>query len=237
MNEECFRMAFEIKLACDVLSRRLLRWHWEKTPRPNTLKELLRYVQKRSIEAPEYYTNLSLETEITSWQQLDTTFCMRVLLDNEEGAKTPKRLLQYALQDKNARRACNGLRLARNAAAHAADKTGVVKAISLFEETLEDLERAYGMLLFEVGELEQYDTLLKKAKAACGKKEATAKKKTTSSASSTRKTSSTKKTTQKKAATRTKKQELNQHSFTREKIFCVLAILVFLLALWVQRGR
>ena len=29
MPEEALQAAFEIKTACDEISRRLLRWHWE----------------------------------------------------------------------------------------------------------------------------------------------------------------------------------------------------------------
>ena len=32
MPEEALQAAFEIKTACDEISRRLLRWHWEQKP-------------------------------------------------------------------------------------------------------------------------------------------------------------------------------------------------------------
>ena len=32
MPEEALQAAFEIKTACDEISRRLLRWHWEHKP-------------------------------------------------------------------------------------------------------------------------------------------------------------------------------------------------------------
>ncbi len=146
-----------------------MRWHWEKTPRPNTLKELLRYVERRTQEAPDYYANSAVLQDKTNltWQQLDTTFCMRVMLDSEAGVAKPKQLLDYALQAGAARHACNGLRIARNAAAHATDKAGVAKAIATFDETLDDLERAYGLTLFAAEELAEYDALVTRATEMC----------------------------------------------------------------------
>ncbi len=169
MEEQYLQAGFEIKLACDALSRRILRWHWEKTPRPNTLKELLRYVERRTQEAPDYYANSAVLQDKTNltWQQLDTTFCMRVMLDSEAGVAKPKQLLDYALQAGAARHACNGLRIARNAAAHATDKAGVAKAIATFDETLDDLERAYGLTLFAAEELAEYDALVTRATEMC----------------------------------------------------------------------
>ena len=32
MPEQALQVAFEIKTACDEISRRLLRWHWERKP-------------------------------------------------------------------------------------------------------------------------------------------------------------------------------------------------------------
>ena len=34
MPEQALQVAFEIKTACDEISRRLLRWHWERKPAP-----------------------------------------------------------------------------------------------------------------------------------------------------------------------------------------------------------
>ncbi len=171
MEENYLQAGFEIKLACDALSRRILRWHWEKLPRPNSLQALMRYVEQRSIEAPEYYLNVTaLKGDALNWQKLDTTFCMRVLLDAEANTAKPKKLLQYALNEGAARHACNGLRIARNAAAHATDQEAVAKAIAVFEDTLIDLDNAYGLLLFAADELEQYDALVARAKEACGVK-------------------------------------------------------------------
>ena len=32
MPDEALQAAFEIKAACDDISRKLLRWHWRKSP-------------------------------------------------------------------------------------------------------------------------------------------------------------------------------------------------------------
>ena len=34
MVDETLQAAFEIKTACDEISRKLLRWHWEQKPGP-----------------------------------------------------------------------------------------------------------------------------------------------------------------------------------------------------------
>ena len=37
MPEQALQVAFEIKTACDEISRRLLRWHWERKPGAHSL--------------------------------------------------------------------------------------------------------------------------------------------------------------------------------------------------------
>ena len=37
MAEQALQAAFEIKTACDEISRRLLRWHWEHKPGSHSL--------------------------------------------------------------------------------------------------------------------------------------------------------------------------------------------------------
>ncbi len=251
MEGQYLQAGFEIKLACDALSRRILRWHWEKTPRPNSLKELMKYVEKRTLEAPDYYANITLPTGSTTWQQLDTTFCTRVLLDSESNASVSKKLLQHALHEGAARHACNGLRVARNAAAHATDKAGVVKAIATFDETIADLERAYGAQLLTADELEQYEALVKKATLACKGKAATNsnEKKTpkTTPQKQTRATpakkatgGTTKRTTTSTANKGKKKRVTKRNTNTKKKVpnnsfrdvaFMALALLVFLAAI------
>ena len=47
MPEEALQAAFEIKTACDEISRRLLRWHWEHKPGAHSLGALLDHVAQR----------------------------------------------------------------------------------------------------------------------------------------------------------------------------------------------
>ena len=86
MPEEALQAAFEIKTACDEISRRLLRWHWEHKPGSNSLGALLDHIAQRQQESPDYYDRMPDLSGKSSWQQLDTTICMRVLLDPEKDA-------------------------------------------------------------------------------------------------------------------------------------------------------
>lgn len=239
MDGKYLQQAFEIKLACDALSRRIMRWHWEKSPSPNRLRDFIQYLQSRSAAAPEYYLNVGVIDAATSWQKLDTTLCMRVLLDPEAGVSNPKRLLQYALNENVARRACNGLRLARNAAAHATDKGGVVKAIALFDETLDDLEQAYGFTLFAQEELEEYVALVKTATVACGgaKQSAPQQKKTAASNTPTSKKKTREqsgKQNAKAAQNAMPAKEAKPAGVSIELVFAGLATVVFLAAICAQ---
>ena len=107
---------------------RLLRWHWEKQE-GKALPQLAEYVAQRAQQAPEYFSRMPELTGVRDWQKLDTTVCMRVLLDPGDGAEgTPLRLLSAAPRPVAARHACNGLRVARNAAAHATEPAGAAAA-------------------------------------------------------------------------------------------------------------
>ena len=119
MPEEALQAAFEIKTACDEISRRLLRWHWEHKPGAHSLGALLDHVAQRQQESPDYYDRMPDLSGKNSWQQLDTTICMRVLLDPEKDAAKPLDLLGNTSNPGAARRACNAVRTARNEAAHA----------------------------------------------------------------------------------------------------------------------
>ena len=92
----------------------------------------------------------------TSWSQLDTTLCMRVLLDPEKDAAHPLDLLGNTEHPGAARRACNAVRTARNEAAHASDRTAGTQAAILFNEAVEALEESYAGTALRTGELEQY---------------------------------------------------------------------------------
>ena len=141
MPEQALQVAFEIKTACDEISRRLLRWHWERKPGAHSLDALLEHIAARKQESPDYYDRMPDLTGKTSWQQLDTTLCMRVLLDPENDA---------------ARHACNAIRTARNEAAHAAVAADGAQAALLFNEAIEALEEGYAGTAFKENELAQY---------------------------------------------------------------------------------
>ena len=143
MAEEYLQAAFEIKAASDDISRKLLRWHWEQKPGAHSVDALLKHLAQRQKESPDYYERLPELSGRTSWQQLDTTLCMRVLLDPEKDAARPLDLLGDTPRPAAARRACNAVRMARNEAAHASDKTAAAQAALRFNEAVEELEAGY----------------------------------------------------------------------------------------------
>ena len=104
MAEEYLQAAFEIKAACDDISRKLLRWHWEQKPGAHSVDALLKHLAQRQKESPDYYERLPELSGRTSWQQLDTTLCMRVLLDPEKDAARPLDLLGNTPRPATARR-------------------------------------------------------------------------------------------------------------------------------------
>ena len=156
MPEQALQVAFEIKTACDEISRRLLRWHWERKPGAHSLDALLEYIAARKQESPDYYDRMPDLTGKTSWQQLDTTLCMRVLLDPETDAARPLDLLGNTAHPSAARHACNAIRTARNEAAHAAVAADGAQAALLFNEAIEALEEGYAGTAFKENELAQY---------------------------------------------------------------------------------
>lgn len=50
MPEQALQVAFEIKTACDEISRRLLRWHWERKPGAHSLDALLEHIAARPLD-------------------------------------------------------------------------------------------------------------------------------------------------------------------------------------------
>ena len=153
MQEEALQAAFEVKAACDEISRKLLRWHWEHKPGSHSLDSLIQHVAQRREESPDYYDRTPDLSGKTSWQQLDTTICMRVLLDPEKDASRPLDLLGNTEHPGAARRACNAVRTARNKAAHAADRTEAAQAAILFNEAVEALEEGYAGAPLRTSEL------------------------------------------------------------------------------------
>ncbi len=171
MADEALQVAFEIKIVCDELSRKLLRWHWEQTPGTHSLDAMLRYVAQRQKESPDYYDRMPDLGAKTSWQQLDTTICMRILLDPEKDAAKPMDLLGNAARPAAARRACNAVRMARNQAAHATDHMDGVQAAILFNEAIESLEDGYAGTVMKETELAKYYRQAEEFLQRCGAKE------------------------------------------------------------------
>lgn len=170
MPDETLQVAFEIKTACDEISRKLLRWHWEKKPGAHSLNALLEHIAQRQQESPEYYERMPDLSGKTSWSQLDTTLCMRVLLDPEKDAARPLDLLGSTEHPGAARRACNAVRTARNEAAHASDRTAGTQAAILFNEAVEALEEGYAGTALRTTELEQYYRMAEDFLDRCGAK-------------------------------------------------------------------
>lgn len=170
MAEEALQVAFEIKTACDEISRGLLRWHWEQKPGEHGLDALLRHLEQRRAESPEYYERLPELSGKNSWKQLDTTLCMRVLLDPEKDAARPLDLLGNTARPAAARRACNAVRTARNQAAHASDHADAAQAAILFNEAVESLEAGYEGTALRTGELAKYYRMAEDFLARCGGK-------------------------------------------------------------------
>ena len=172
MQDEALQAAFEIKTECDEISRRLLRWHWEQKPGSHSLDALLRHIAQRQKESPDYYDRMPDLSGKTSWQQLDTTLCMRVLLDPEKDAAKPLDLLGNTRHPGAARRACNAVRTARNEAAHAADAQDAAQAALLFNEAIESLEEGNADTAFRENELAQYYREAESFLGQCGARKA-----------------------------------------------------------------
>lgn len=168
MPEEYLQAAFEIKASCDEISRRILRWHWETKPGAHGFDSLLEHIRRRQEESPAYYGHMPDVSRKTSWQQLDTTLCMRVLLDPENDASQPLDLLGSTAHPGAARRACNAVRTARNEAAHASDRASGGRAAILFDEAVECVEDAYAGTAFSEKELAKYYQLSREYLRRCG---------------------------------------------------------------------
>ena len=156
MPEPSLQTAFEIKTQCDEISRQLLRWHWEQRPGSHTFEDLLQHIQQRREESPDYYDRLPDLSGKTSWQQLDTTLCMRVLLDPEQEAARPWTCWGQAPHSGAARQACHAVRNARNEAAHAGSPEDAQEAARIYADAIDCLAEAYLDAAFTEAELTQY---------------------------------------------------------------------------------
>ena len=171
MPDEALQAAFEIKAACDDISRKLLRWHWEEKPGAHSVDALMKHLAQRQKESPDYYERLPELNGRTGWQQLDTTLCMRILLDPEKDAARPLDLQGNTPHPAAARRACNAVRMARNEAAHASDRTAAAQAAIRFNEAVEELEAGYEGTALTTGDLEKYYRMAEDFLSRCGASE------------------------------------------------------------------
>ena len=161
----------DLKAACakklrvpvgDVLEAALLR---------RSVDALLKHLAQRQKESPDYYERLPELNGRTGWQQLDTTLCMRILLDPEKDAARPLDLLGSTPHPAAARRACNAVRMARNEAAHASDRTAAAQAAIRFNEAVEELEAGYEGTALTTGDLEKYYRMAEEFLSRCGASE------------------------------------------------------------------
>ena len=132
---------------------------------------LLKHLAQRQKESPDYYERLPDLNGRTGWQQLDTTLCMRILLDPEKDAARPLDLLGNTPHPAAARRACNAVRMARNEAAHASDRTAAAQAAIRFNEAVEELEAGYEGTALTTGDLEKYYRMAEDFLSRCGASE------------------------------------------------------------------
>ena len=156
MPEQALQVAFEIKTACDEISRRLLRWHWERKPGRTVWMRcwsiLLPASRKARITTTVCRT-LPARPAGSSWTLPCVCGCCWI---PETDAARPLDLLGNTAHPFAARHACNAIRTARNEAAHAAVAADGAQAALLFNEAIEALEEGYAGTAFKENELAQY---------------------------------------------------------------------------------
>ena len=226
MQDEALQAAFEIKTECDEISRRLLRWHWEQKPGSHSLDALLRHIAQRQKESPDYYDRMPDLSGKNSWQQLDTTICMRVLLDPEKDAAKPLDLLGNTRHPGAARRACNAVRTARNEAAHAADAQDAAQAALLFNEAIESLEEGYADTAFRENELAQYYREAESFLEQCGARKAARSADNTGSRTSGGKASNNSRTAARKRSAPARRSPKKKRTGNRTILTLLLVVLV-----------
>ena len=138
MPEEALQAAFEIKTACDEISRRLLRWHWEHKPGCATVwAHCLTILPSASRKARTTMTGCRIfpaRAAGSSWTPPSVCVCCWT---RKRMPPKPLDLLGNTSSPGAARRACNTVRTARNEAAHATDQTDAAQAAILFNEAIE----------------------------------------------------------------------------------------------------
>lgn len=238
MPEPSLQTAFEIKTQCDEISRQLLRWHWEQRPGSHTFENLLQHIQQRREESPDYYDRLPDLSGKTSWQQLDTTLCMRVLLDPEQEAARPLDLLGQAPHSGAARRACHAVRNARNEAAHAGSPEDAQEAARIYADAIDCLAEAYLDAAFTESELTQYareaQQYLTGEQAPAPRKRSTSNKSGQKSRSSAPKRSTAAKSDAKSRRTQPASRRSQKKRPARNWGLLLFLLAVALVGLWVR---
>lgn len=115
MAEQALQAAFEIKTACDEISRRLLRWALGEKPQPQPRRAAPAH-GAAAERKPRLYDRLPDLSGKTSWQQRIRPSVCGCAGSRKRGF-TPLDLLGDTPHPAAARRACNAHRTARNEAA------------------------------------------------------------------------------------------------------------------------
>lgn len=158
------------KRPADDISRKLLRWHWEEKPGAHSVDALLKHLAQRQKESPDYYERLPELNGRTGWRSW-----YHPLYAHPAGPGKGRRPAsgpagQYA-PPAAARRACNAVRMARNEAAHASDRTAAAQAAIRFNEAVEELEAGYEGTALTTGDLEKYYRMAEDFLSRCGASE------------------------------------------------------------------
>lgn len=171
MPEEALQAAFEIKTACDEISRRLLRWHWEHKPGAHSIAGaagrtrvagIAQQVQRfggilfRVQQNPHTNGGIQLLPAVFAGKIRHTVVVVRAFL------LALCNVIQQCTQ---------AVRTARNEAAHATDHTDAAQAAILFNEAVESLEYGYVGTAFRENELARYYRDAENYLARCGAKE------------------------------------------------------------------
>mgnify|MGYP000892497685 CR=1 FL=1 len=100
MPDEALQAAFEIKAACDDISRKLLRWHWEEKPGAHSVDALLKHLAQRQKESPDYYERLP-ELSQTLAAQVGRILCYNKAVRHLRGGEATRRKYQSRKNESN----------------------------------------------------------------------------------------------------------------------------------------
>lgn len=131
----------------------------------------MKHLAQRQKESPDYYERLPELNGRTGWQQLDTTLCMRVLLDPEKDAARPLDLLGSTPHRQ--RPAAPATRCGWPATRPPTPPTGPQphRRPIRFNEAVEELEAGYEGTALTTGDLEKYYRMAEDFLSRCGASE------------------------------------------------------------------